>query len=135
MKQKRKIGWQKYEDVIKDQINAPILKEIIQEIKQNSVVQIEEDSEEDYEYENEEIVQNVMVSLPDSVISEAAITTAFDCWIGHTNFNITQDVKNKIDKIDGIEMSKVHSRYRFFIGIGKMFDFKEVRKDIEASIL
>jgi hypothetical protein len=28
----------------------------------------------------------------------------------------------------------VTSRYRFFIGIGKMFNFSDVRKDIENTI-
>jgi hypothetical protein len=135
MKRKRQIGWQKYEDVIKDQINAPILKEIIQEIKQNSAVPIEDDIEDEYELEGGEIVQSVMVSLPESVISEAALTTAFDCWIGHANFNITEDIKDTVDEVEGVEMLKIYSRYRFFVGIGKMFDFKQVRKDIEASIL
>ena len=27
------------------------------------------------------------------------------------------------------------SRYRFFIGIGKMFDFSDVRKEIEKAVI
>jgi len=30
---------------------------------------------------------------------------------------------------------KICSRYRFFIGIGRMFDFKNVRKNIENILL
>jgi hypothetical protein len=134
MKQQRKIGWQKYEEAIKEQINAPILKEIVQEIKKNSLSSNNEDEFDSNDYEDEEHVQSIVMAIPKSVVSEAALTTAFDCWIGHTNFNITEDIKNKVDKIDGVEMLKIHSRYRFFVGIGKMFDFAEVRKDIERTI-
>jgi dimeric dUTPase (all-alpha-NTP-PPase superfamily) len=59
----------------------------------------------------------------------------FDCWIGHTNFNITTSIKNKLNEVDGIEVLNIVSRYRFFIGIGKMFKFSDVRKDIEKSII
>ena len=58
----------------------------------------------------------------------------FDCWIGHTNFNLKNSIKNKLNEVDGIEVLNIISRYRFFIGIGKMFKFTEVRKDIEKTI-
>ena len=49
-----------------------------------------------------------------------------DCWTGHTNFDITKSVQEKIEKIRGIELLMVLSRYRFFVGVGKLFDFKNV---------
>jgi hypothetical protein len=44
-------------------------------------------------------------------------------------------VKNILDSTAGVEVLKVLSRYRFFIGIGKLFDFKEVRKNIEEELI
>ena len=52
----------------------------------------------------------------------------------YTNFNITEDVKEELNKTEGVEVLKIVSRYRFFVGIGKMFNFKEVRKDIEENL-
>ena len=60
--------------------------------------------------------------------------TSFDCWVGHTNFDITPTVKKTISEIKGVEVLKVTSRYRFFIGVGKMFKFTNVRSDIEKII-
>ena len=57
-----------------------------------------------------------------------------DCWTGHTNFDITKSVQEKIEKIRGIELLMVLSRYRFFVGVGKLFDFKNVRHKLEKSI-
>jgi hypothetical protein len=57
----------------------------------------------------------------------------YDCWLGHTNFNISQEVKNCIENIEGVEVLKVLTRYRFFVGIAKMFDFKKVRVEIEKA--
>jgi tRNA U54 and U55 pseudouridine synthase Pus10 len=58
----------------------------------------------------------------------------WDCWICHTNFDITSDIADKIEKSEGIEVLKVLGRYSFFIGIAKMFDVKDVRRNIEQEI-
>jgi hypothetical protein len=76
-----------------------------------------------------------IVAIPETLSSEIQLTTNFDCWIAHTNFDITEKIKNTINKIEGVEALKVYSRYRFFIGVGKMFDFKEVRKEIENRLI
>ena len=93
--------------------------------------------EEELEYEDEDIEADhrFMISIPETMVTEAAMTTNFDGWIGHCNFNLTDDIKNEMDNVEGIEVLKICSRYRFFIGIGKMFDFKNVRQDIENIIL
>jgi len=58
----------------------------------------------------------------------------FDCWLGYTNFDITQNVSDAIELVDGVEALEVMSRYTFFLGIGKMFKFRAVRISIEESI-
>ena len=132
---RKQIGWQKYEDVLKERISSPILKEIIEEAKNNSdLISTEEYSEEDTVYDNN-YEQKFLIAIPNSVMDEASLATNFDCWVGHTNFNITAEIKDKVNRVDGVEILKIHSRYRFFIGIGKMFDFSSVRQDIEKAIL
>ena len=59
----------------------------------------------------------------------------FDCWIGYTNFDITQNVSDLIAYVDGVEALEVMSRYTFFLGVGKMFNFRDVRLGIEILIL
>lgn len=60
----------------------------------------------------------------------------FDFWVGHTNFNITEDVINVLNTIPGIEILDVFSRYRFRISIAKHHDFtfREVRKNIDNAL-
>jgi hypothetical protein len=57
-----------------------------------------------------------------------------DCWTGHTNFDITKGIQQKIEGVRGIELLMVLSRYRFFVGVGKLFDFKSVRCKLEKSV-
>lgn len=58
----------------------------------------------------------------------------WDCRIGHANFEITQSVRKSLNSIEGIEALKILGRYTFFIGIAKMFKFKDTRVDIEKQL-
>lgn len=127
----KKIGWQKYEDVIESQIRSPLSSLLFASIKMSNE---EADQEENFDIEDDNQENGVIISIPESLSSEIQLTTNFDCWVGHTNFNITEQLKEKINRIEGVEVLKIYSRYRFFIGVGKMFEFKDVRKDIESQL-
>ena len=58
----------------------------------------------------------------------------WDCWMGYTNFEITHGISDQIKKLEGIEALKVLSRYTFCVGVGKLFQFRDVRKSIENAI-
>ncbi len=138
MKQtKKKIGWQKYEDLIEKQMSSPLLKTIIQQMIVYSEEEEEEDEYEDMEAYKQANTTSNMPILPISkeLMDDMAMLSNFDCWIGHANFDITKEIKSRLNKTEGVELLKVLSRYRFFVGIGKMFDFKEVRKNIEKNII
>ena len=75
-----------------------------------------------------------MINLDDQMVNEISLATNFDCWMAYTNFNLTETIKNQLDKIEGVELLKICSRYRFLVGVGRMFDFKDVRRKIETKI-
>lgn len=136
-----KIGWQKYEDFLEKQVSSPIIDTMMEKMTQAIQDDTEEDEEENpyktqYEEENESEAHTPLM-LPMSVkfFEDMTLLSTYDCWLGHTNFNITQYIKSELDKIDGVEVMKVCSRYRFFIGVGQMFDFQDVRKQIEENII
>ncbi len=139
---KFKIGWQKYEDVIESQINSPIIEKIQQVVqaRYDGVTNIEdlegldEETLAELELQQQLTSQPVMISLDDEMATEINIASNFDCWVAHTNFNLTEKIKNQLDRIEGVELLKVYSRYRFLVGIGRMFDFKDVRRKIESKI-
>jgi len=144
MKEKRQIGWQKYESVIEEQMASPFLHEILSQIASGDEPYVNQEEEAEYQQLLQEFNNNEeanftepapVVALSEQMLSELSMLTNFDCWVGHTNFNITPSVKTKLDKVEGVEMLKVCSRYRFFIGIGKMFDFKTVRANLEQELL
>lgn len=137
---KYKIGWQKYEDVIEQQVSSPAMKNLMKNMLMNHSTR--HDDEEDYEEsEIDEIGSDdgsndmLMIPLSEKIVNELSIASSFDCWMAHTNFDITFNIKDKLNTIPGVEILKIFSRYRFFIGIGKMFNFKDVRSVIEKEII
>lgn len=133
---KKKIGWQKYETLLEEQLSSNFLLNLLNKHKL-SVEDVEE-----YEGgiiddmdEEESAAETFMIPITSKLIEEANIIQNFDCWIGHTNFDITQDIKDSLDTIQGVELMNIMSRYRFFIGIGRMFEFKNVRRLIENTLI
>jgi len=138
----KKIGWQKYESVIEDQISSPILQNLIQTL--NPPMEFLDESEITYEemealkreLETDKHPQEESSSLAftEELLSQVSMLANFDCWVGHTNFNISETIKKTLEEAAGVEILKITSRYRFFIGVGRMFDFTDVRQDIEEKL-
>ena len=147
MKKTLKIGWQKYEDVLESQINSPIVEQLyqsiikrshehanLQDISEEELQQIEEFLESNPDIQHLPQEEQTMLNIDDNLAHEISLATNFDCWVAHTNFNLTEKIKDNLDDVEGVELLKVFSRYRFLVGVGKMFDFSEVRKEIEKLI-
>jgi hypothetical protein len=135
---KKKIGWQKYEDFLEKQLSSPILTTIIQNVAMQHLEEMRDEEDEDGEdYEDSESIIHAspMVPITSQLMEDITMLSSFDCWIGHTNFDLTYSVKDILNNVPGIELLKICSRYRFFVGIGQMFDFKNVRNDIEKAII
>jgi hypothetical protein len=133
---KRKIGWQKYEDVIESHVNSPILDIILSKYSETQETMDQKEYIEEEEQEAESVDQGItMMPISAKMMDDIAMLNNFECWMGHTNFDITPEVKEKLNTIEGIELLKVCSRYRFFIGIGRMFHFANVRKLIDEEIV
>lgn len=134
-----KIGWQTYQDLIEKQINSPMLNMLLDNLSNKITNELTgENEEETYtdESQKEQLIDtSAMLPISDQLIEDMAMLSNYDCWIGHCNFDVTEEIKNILDETPGIEVLKVISRYRFFIGVGKMFEFKDVRKHIDKVIL
>lgn len=118
----RKMTWEKFEMFDEEDL----------------ILNIEEESEQFEDKEEREIrIEPITVRTPIGTFSPfepMCPTKMFDCWTFHTNFDITEKELKLLKSINGIEVLKVMSRYRCFIGIGKMFNFREVRTDIQSLL-
>jgi hypothetical protein len=95
-----------------------------------------EDSDDDEGDESFEIYP-IMLRTPLGLYSPLEPmnpTKMFDCWMAHTNFPITKGDVMVLDEVLGIEALKIMTRYRFFIGIGKLFSLTDVRPRVEQAL-
>lgn len=110
------------------------------------------DTEELYEEENHDFEENIeeteheanfykkptrVVLTPMGMIpytDNTASSKIFNFWVGHTNFNITPAIAARIEKIEGVETLDIFTRYRFRIGIGKLFDPALIMSSIAENI-
>ena len=114
---KRKIGWEKY-----------IIEEINDDIEINDLQDGFDTEEEVHELIRPHLDQIIPIDLFNNKIStpfgivnpddQFSAVKMFDCWIGHTNFPITEDEFDILDnEIHGIGCLKVLSKYRNLIGL------------------
>lgn len=115
------------------QLSCPMLKTVMQNIFNQNIEM--EDYEEDEELDVDLPPTANIIPMSEELLKEMTILSNFDCWMGHTNFDITPIIKEKLNTIPGVEVLKICSRYRFFVGVGTMFNFTDVRKNIEDIIL
>lgn len=102
----------------------------------------DEEDEEDFSFEQELesefgpihiTTKPKLVNTPFGIIdvsNEANPYLSYECWIMHTKFTLTRARIRDIMNVPGIEIVKVISRYRVFLGFGKMFKFSDIRKSI-----
>ena len=113
---KKLIAWEKWEDPFE--------------------VPLDEDDTSDYEKKTGRNMRAVMTSMGVMPITEYNKPgKTFNFWIGHTNFSITKGVHELIESIDGVETFDIFTRYRFRIGIGKLFKSVDVRREIDKGLL
>lgn len=129
-----KIAWEKWEDNAEENSSQKLLSQLFAE-------QSPDTEEEDVDIND--IYSGFMAELPTLVSSPVGVyklhdrmspTKQFDCWMGYTNFDITEEVKNKVESVPGVELLVVLTRYRFFIGVAKLFKFRDVRVSIEQFL-
>jgi hypothetical protein len=105
------IEWPGYDDSPDDEFTQP------QHIKQHKV--------------------NVMVTnmgiIPYNEYTDCS--KIFNFWIGHTNFNITSEIAELIESVEGVETLDIFTRYRFRVSFGKAFNDREIMDLINKSIL
>lgn len=58
----------------------------------------------------------------------------FEFWLGHTNFKIGAKEFNILNSVDGVESLTIISPYRFLVAKAEMFEWRDVRVNIEEML-
>jgi hypothetical protein len=67
-------------------------------------------------------------------LNEANLPSSlFNFWMGYTTFEVTDDLEDAIERVDGVETLDVFTRYRFRVAVGRAHDDKKVRSGRRAG--
>ena len=123
----RTIVWEKWKDPY-DEKDEWFPKNDNEKIK-------EEEFSEEEEITFEQIPQIFMANMGMVPADRPpSIGKIFNFWTGHTSFSISAPIAAKIEDIEGVEILDIYTRYRFRVGIGKLFKDRDVMNNIQRAI-
>ena len=128
---KKKFAWEKWYNLLDDEVES-----MKQEAREEPAVFNEEEMENGF---HGLIVpqQPPPVGFVSAIIEQNQFINSFDFWVLHTNFDITEEIRNLIESISGVESITVLTRYRVKIGLTKsgLFNNSQVKQVIQNKIL
>jgi hypothetical protein len=128
MKTRKKISWESW--------NARVVVDTPEETPKEQTATYEQLEEQvDYlvPFQTTRVIYTPLGPFPEESMLKPS--DRWDCWTAHTNFPVTSKILNILNQeIDGIEVLKVMGKYSFFVGIARLFDIRDVRKQIDEKI-
>ena len=133
MNTKKKIVWQSWNAIANEEKEKKSII-ISDQFKSSNTSEYEEEQQESFILPVRDAVCYTPIGVyPDE--SPLKPSDRWDCWIGHTNFPIVGKILNILnEEVDGIEALKIMGKYSFFIGVAKLFNMEDIRKQIEDRI-
>ena len=58
----------------------------------------------------------------------------YKLWVAHTNFDITPSVAKTVAHVEGVEILRIWTRYRMWVGVANLFDTHEVQRAVEREL-
>jgi len=130
------IFWQRWEDPFTQMKN-----QIEKQVRSNHIEQANSfnDDCDDMGQAGQMIHHNInampMMSTPMGLVPMPIPDIAsFNFWVGHSNFYITKQIFDLLDKTSGVETLDYFSPYRFRIAIGRAFNENTVKNNIAKTI-
>ena len=130
---KKTITWQKYEDYLEANMDAS--KNFLKSLDNTLNGMNNKNSDDFIDMEDDENHMSLLhIPVSEELLSAVKLANNFNCWFGHTNFEIRRSIKDLIETTDGVEILYIVSRYRFLMGVGNAFEFSSVVADLEQRL-
>ena len=128
---KKKFAWEKWYNLLDDEVES-----MRQEANEEPVSFGEEEMADSFQGL---IVpqQPPPVGFVSAIMEQNQFINSFDFWVLHTNFDITENIKQVMESIPGVESITVLTRYRVKVGLTKsgLFNNTQVKQMIQNKIV
>ena len=134
---KKQIAWQKFEEIIQEQLKSPIVQMITDHHNEELEKYLGDDRDllsEGLGEEGKLVSAKPLLAMPNDLGEEIYMSSAYQCWVGHTNFDLDREMDYAISRSPGVEKSTVYTRYRFVVGFGKVFDADTAKNEIAKRL-
>lgn len=58
----------------------------------------------------------------------------FNLWVGHSSTLLTQQIVDRVKTVPGVEILKIWTPYRFWLGVGKAFEEDTVKREVMRAV-
>lgn len=132
--QETKIIWQKWSNPFGSEEEISMMNNYFssEDIEQEDTYHEEEELDKDLSVNKLRVIATPLGILP--LTENTDICHIFNFWIGHANFDITTNIIEIIENIEGVETLDIFTRYRFRIGVGKAFLDSDVMREINYEV-
>ncbi len=129
----KKIVWEKWKDPY-DETDEWFPKESKEPEEISEDLAFEEEEEVIFEQPMQLLMTNMGVIPFGGMNNTPPIGKIFNFWTGHTSFSISSQIASQMELVEGVEVLDIYTRYRFRVGIGKLFKDREVMNAIQQVI-
>ena len=134
------IGWEKWIDAYDQELEDNILD--IPEEEELDLEDLEDLGIESFGH-MKPMIRSIMTPFGILPLTEQSLASRhFKFWVGHTNFMLgdgqhtsTEEFETIIGGVLGVETVDILTSYRFRVGIGKMFQDREVMDTIKKTLV
>lgn len=136
------IGWEKWIDAYDQSLEDKML-----DINDFDEDDFDEDDLDDIGLDGlgqmQPMIRSIMTPFGILPLTEQSLASRhFKFWVGHTNFMLgdgnktsTEEFEKLIGSVLGVETVDVLTSYRFRIGVGKMFQDREVMDNVKKRLV
>jgi len=128
---KKKFAWEKWYNLLDDEVES-MNKESEEEIVTFDL------EESENSFHGVMVPQNPPpIGFVSAIKEQNEFINSFDFWVLHTNFDITEEIKQLMESIPGVESITVLTRYRVKVGLTKsgLFNNTQVKQMIQNKIV
>ena len=128
---KKKFAWEKWYNLLDDEVES------MDKESEEEVVTFDLEESENA-FHGVMVPQNPPpIGFVSAIKEQNQFINSFDFWVLHTNFDITEEIRELMESIPGVESITVLTRYRVKVGLTKsgLFNNTQVKQMIQNKIV
>lgn len=127
------VYWQVWVDAYNNEEAEKVKEQYMETVEEIKEEFVEEELIESFYQQPYKTIMTPFGILP--ITEQSLASNHFKLWVGHCNFKLLDTHYGIIEKCKGVESIDILTPYRFRLGIGMMFEDREVMNDVKKALI